>query len=129
VVNLVTGGWRNSADRQIAWIRTNTARLVSGRTSQHPSRTTSAASRGTPLTVRSRRDLLSALPPFAYPGSRLRSEHRVAFSPDKNDFIDLYKDKVAVEMEWSRFEMFFERGGQIVIQMLEELSDEKSYGA
>ena len=29
-VDLVTGGWRNSADRQIAWIRTNTARLVSG---------------------------------------------------------------------------------------------------
>ncbi len=29
-VDLVTGGWRTSADRQIAWIRTNTARLVSG---------------------------------------------------------------------------------------------------
>ena len=29
-VDLVTGGWRNSVDRQIAWIRTNTARLVSG---------------------------------------------------------------------------------------------------
>ena len=29
-VDLVTGGWRNSAERQIAWIRTNTARLVSG---------------------------------------------------------------------------------------------------
>lgn len=29
-VDLVTGGWRNRADRQIAWIRTNTARLVSG---------------------------------------------------------------------------------------------------
>ena len=29
-VDLVTGGWRTSAERQIAWIRTNTARLVSG---------------------------------------------------------------------------------------------------
>ena len=29
-VDLVTGGWRNSADRQIAWILTNTARLVGG---------------------------------------------------------------------------------------------------
>jgi hypothetical protein len=28
--DLVRGGWRTSADRQIAWIRTNTARLVSG---------------------------------------------------------------------------------------------------
>src|SRR5918911_1629843 len=29
-VDLVRGGWRNSAERQIAWMRTNTARLVSG---------------------------------------------------------------------------------------------------
>lgn len=29
-VDLVTGGWCNSVDQQIAWIRTNTARLVSG---------------------------------------------------------------------------------------------------
>ena len=29
-VDLVSGGWRNSADRQLAWIRTNAARLVSG---------------------------------------------------------------------------------------------------
>ncbi len=28
-VDLVTGGWRESAERQIAWIRTNTAGLVS----------------------------------------------------------------------------------------------------
>jgi Ser/Thr protein kinase RdoA (MazF antagonist) len=29
-VDLVTGGWRTSADQQLAWLRTNTARLVSG---------------------------------------------------------------------------------------------------
>ncbi|MBA3946590.1 MAG: hypothetical protein H0X37_18750 [Herpetosiphonaceae bacterium] len=29
-VGFVTGNWRTSVDRQRAWIRTNTARLVSG---------------------------------------------------------------------------------------------------
>ena len=29
-VDLVTGGWRTSADQQLAWLRTNTARIVSG---------------------------------------------------------------------------------------------------
>jgi hypothetical protein len=35
------------------------------------------------------------------------TEKAVSLSEGKEDFVDLYKDKVAVEMEWSRFEMFF----------------------
>lgn len=34
-------------------------------------------------------------------------EGRADFAGGKRDFIDLCKWKVAIEMEWSRFEMFF----------------------
>lgn len=34
-------------------------------------------------------------------------ELKVDFKTDKDDFLDLYKDKIAIEMEYSRFEMFF----------------------
>jgi len=34
-------------------------------------------------------------------------EGRAEFSTDKNDYLDLCKSKVVIEMEWSRFEMFF----------------------
>ncbi len=34
-------------------------------------------------------------------------EGRADFNTDKNDFLDLCKWKVAIEMEFSRFEMFF----------------------
>ena len=34
-------------------------------------------------------------------------ERKVDFSAEKKDFVDLYKGKIAIEMEWSRFEMFF----------------------
>ena len=34
-------------------------------------------------------------------------EEIVTFSSDKKDAIDLYKSKIAIEMEFSRFEMFF----------------------
>lgn len=34
-------------------------------------------------------------------------EKPVSLSKGKGDFVDLYKDQVAIEMEWSRFEMFF----------------------
>lgn len=35
------------------------------------------------------------------------SEGKAEFSAQKHDAIDLWKSKVAIEMEWSRFEMFF----------------------
>ena len=35
------------------------------------------------------------------------TERKVDLSRDKDDFLDLYKDRLAIEMEWSRFEMFF----------------------
>ena len=31
----------------------------------------------------------------------------VDFNTNKNDFVDFYKNKIAIEMEFSRFEMFF----------------------
>lgn len=34
-------------------------------------------------------------------------EMPIVFSDGKRDFIDLMKDRLAIEMEWSRFEMFF----------------------
>ena len=34
-------------------------------------------------------------------------EGRAEFSSNKKDYLDLYKSKIAIEMEWSRFEMFF----------------------
>jgi len=34
-------------------------------------------------------------------------EGRAEFSTEKRDYLDLYKNQVAIEMEWSRFEMFF----------------------
>jgi hypothetical protein len=69
------------------------------------------------------RSLLTNLPPFPH-GSKKgttvkeylcesfvkcgwESEFKVEFSPDKNDYLDLRKGPVAIEMEWSRFEMFF----------------------
>jgi hypothetical protein len=69
------------------------------------------------------RATINALPPFPHGDTKGKTvkeylgdafvqrgwerEHKVDFSPNKNDFIDLYKKRVAVEMEWSRFEMFF----------------------
>lgn len=35
------------------------------------------------------------------------AEKLTNFSEGKEDYLDLYKSKVAIEMEWSRFEMFF----------------------
>lgn len=35
------------------------------------------------------------------------AERKIDLSRDKDDFLDLYKNRVAIEMEWSRFEMFF----------------------
>ena len=34
-------------------------------------------------------------------------EGKAEFDTDKRDYLDLYKSKIAIEMEWSRFEMFF----------------------
>lgn len=36
-----------------------------------------------------------------------KCEHKIDLSRGKDDYLDLYKDRLAVEMEWSRFEMFF----------------------
>jgi len=35
------------------------------------------------------------------------NELKAYFKTDKKDYIDLYKDRVPIEMEYSRFEMFF----------------------
>lgn len=35
------------------------------------------------------------------------AERKIDLSRDKDDFLDLYKNRLAIEMEWSRFEMFF----------------------
>jgi len=68
-------------------------------------------------------NILSSLPPFphgAKKGATVKTDLESAFrekgwsaekpvslSKGKGDFVDLYKEPVAVEMEWSRFEMFF----------------------
>jgi hypothetical protein len=68
-------------------------------------------------------DILTGLAPFSHgakKGMTVKEYLRDAFvqhgwekewgielSQDKEDFLDLYKDKIAIEMEWSRFEMFF----------------------
>lgn len=35
------------------------------------------------------------------------TEKKVSFNTDKRDCIDLFKDKIGIEIEFSRFEMFF----------------------
>ena len=35
------------------------------------------------------------------------NEYKISLSEGKEDFCDLYKDKIAIEQEYSRFEMFF----------------------
>jgi hypothetical protein len=68
-------------------------------------------------------DTLSSLPPFPHgskKGTTVKTvlekgfrekgwsaEKPVTLSKGKEDFVDLYKEPVAIEMEWSRFEMFF----------------------
>lgn len=68
-------------------------------------------------------EILRALPPFPhgaqkgvtvkdYLNSAFRRhgwecERKIDLSRDKDDFLDLYRERLAVEMEWSRFEMFF----------------------
>lgn len=68
-------------------------------------------------------DTLSSLPPFPHgskKGTTVKvalekafrekgwsNEKPVSLSKSKRDFVDLYKAPVAIEMEWSRFEMFF----------------------
>jgi len=69
------------------------------------------------------RDILISLEPFPHGGTKGKTvkdymrdefikrgweaERKVDFSGEKEDFIDLFKGKVAIETEWSRFEMFF----------------------
>jgi hypothetical protein len=43
----------------------------------------------------------------AFSSREWQAEHPVHLSGGKKDFLDLYKDRVAIETEWSRFEMFF----------------------
>lgn len=68
-------------------------------------------------------DILSTLPAFSHGAQKgvtvkeyinaafakrgWESERKIDLSREKDDYLDLYKNRLAIEMEWSRFEMFF----------------------